>query len=234
MDETVALIVTSPPYANLLNRRRRNKSRRGDSRKNDQYLQVEQYSQDPRDRRTRPSVMVEWSGHRIVIDSGPDFREQAVREGIDRLDAVLSVIYLVFNEGYYASSGESVTRSDLSNEAIRLGRLLMELLPEPEVAGLLALMLLTDARRAARTDAGGALIPLDEQDRALWNRDLIAEEVEMLQAQIKSTLEQMVGISKSLAVIKTLKVTLNGHDDFTELGKKNANGKESRRSMEDR
>ncbi len=93
----------------------------------------------------------------------------------DRLDAVLSVIYLVFNEGYYASSGESVTRADLSNEAIRLGRLLMELLPEPEIVGLVALMLLTESRRSARTSPTGDVILLEDQDRSLWNRELIAE-----------------------------------------------------------
>ena len=93
----------------------------------------------------------------------------------DRLGTVLQVIYLVFNEGYSASSGESVTRADLSGEAIRLGRLLTELLPEPEVAGLLALMLLQESRRIARTSSAGDLILLEEQDRSLWNRDQIAE-----------------------------------------------------------
>ncbi|WP_297323803.1 RNA polymerase sigma factor [Nitrosomonas sp.] len=96
----------------------------------------------------------------------------------ERLDAVLQVIYLVFNEGYSASSGTELTRHDLSAEAIRLGRLLMELLPvEAEIRGLLALMLLQDSRRAARTSAQGDLILLDEQDRALWHRDQIAEGV---------------------------------------------------------
>lgn len=93
----------------------------------------------------------------------------------ERLDAVLAVIYLVFNEGYAASSGESLTRADLSAEAIRLGRVLMELLPDPEVMGLLALMLLQDSRRAARSSADGDIILLEEQDRGLWNRDQIAE-----------------------------------------------------------
>jgi RNA polymerase sigma-70 factor (ECF subfamily) len=93
----------------------------------------------------------------------------------DRLDSVLHVIYLVFNEGYAASSGGSLTRHDLSAEAIRLGRLIVELLPEPEGMGLLALMLLHESRRAARTSADGELVLLGDQDRALWNREQIAE-----------------------------------------------------------
>ena len=93
----------------------------------------------------------------------------------DRLDAVLRVIYLVFNEGYSASSGATLTRHDLSSEAISLGRLLMELLPEPEALGLFALMLLHDSRRAARTSPSGELILLNDQDRLLWNREQIAE-----------------------------------------------------------
>lgn len=93
----------------------------------------------------------------------------------DRLDAVLRVIYLVFNEGYSASSGATLTRHDLSTEAIRLGRLLVDLLPEPEARGLLGLMLLHESRRAARTSADGEVILLDDQDRSLWNRELIAE-----------------------------------------------------------
>ena len=93
----------------------------------------------------------------------------------DRLDAVLRVVYLVFNEGYSASSGAAVTRHDLSSEAISLGRLLVELLLEPEALGLLALMLLHDSRRAARTSPSGDLILLEHQDRSLWNRDYIKE-----------------------------------------------------------
>jgi RNA polymerase sigma-70 factor, ECF subfamily len=92
-----------------------------------------------------------------------------------RLQSVLRVIYLVFNEGYSASSGDAVLRPDLSAEAVRLGRLLHGLLPEPEVAGLLALMVLHESRRATRADAAGDLVPLDEQDRSRWNRELIAE-----------------------------------------------------------
>ena len=104
----------------------------------------------------------------------------------DRLDAVLRVVYLVFNEGYYASSGESLTRHDLSGEAIRLGRLLMELLPEPEVMGLLALILLQESRRAARSSPTGELILLDDQDRSLWNRDQIAEGTALVERALAS------------------------------------------------
>ena len=93
----------------------------------------------------------------------------------DRLDTVLQVIYLVFNEGYSASSGASLTRADLSDEAIRLGRLLVLLLPEPEAIGLLALMLLQESRHLARTSPAGDLILLEDQDRSLWNREQIAE-----------------------------------------------------------
>ena len=99
----------------------------------------------------------------------------------DRLDAVLRVVYLVFNEGYSASFGEAVTRHDLCRDAIRLGRVLIELLPEPEAMGLLGLMLLQDSRRAARTSATGELILLEDQDRALWSRDQITEGVALVQ-----------------------------------------------------
>jgi RNA polymerase sigma factor (sigma-70 family) len=116
-----------------------------------------------------------------ITVSGVPFRLPTEGERAERLDAVLHVIYLIFNEGYTSSVGPALNRPDLSNEAIRLGRMLHALLPgDAEVAGLLALMLLTDARRAARTGPGGELIPLDEQDRSLWDRARIAEGIALL------------------------------------------------------
>lgn len=108
------------------------------------------------------------------------------RELPERLEAVLRVVYLVFNEGYFASSGASLTRQHLSAEAIRLGRLLCELLPEAEVRGLLALMLLQESRRAARSDAEGRPVLLEEQDRGLWDRALIAEGQQQIEAAFAS------------------------------------------------
>ena len=108
------------------------------------------------------------------------------RELPERLEVVLRVVYLVFNEGYFASSGTSLTRQHLSAEAIRLGRLLCELLPEAEVRGLLALMLLQESRRAARSDAEGRPVLLEEQDRGLWDRALIAEGQQQIEAAFAS------------------------------------------------
>jgi RNA polymerase sigma-70 factor (ECF subfamily) len=104
----------------------------------------------------------------------------------DRLDAVLRVIYLVFNEGYSASSGATLTRQDLSGEAIRLGRLLTQLLAEPEALGLLALMLLHESRRVARTSPSGDLVLLENQDRSLWSRDYINEGLKLIQKAVSS------------------------------------------------
>jgi len=110
-----------------------------------------------------------------IRDAHIPYQVPSLGELPERLDSVLRVIYLVFNEGYSASMGTELTREDLTHEAIRLGRLLLELLPEPEVMGLLALMLLHESRRLARTSATGELVLLDEQDRSLWDRELIAE-----------------------------------------------------------
>jgi RNA polymerase sigma-70 factor (ECF subfamily) len=119
----------------------------------------------------------------------------------DRLEAVLRVVYLVFNEGYSASSGGALTRHDLSTEAIRLGRLLIELLPEPEAVGLLALMLLQDSRRAARTSPTGDLILLEHQDRSLWNRGQIAEGVSLVERALSSRRIGPYAIQAAIAAI---------------------------------
>ncbi|WP_223543443.1 RNA polymerase sigma factor [Pseudomonas sp. GL-B-12] len=110
-----------------------------------------------------------------IRDAKIPYQVPTLAELPERLDSVLRVIYLVFNEGYSASIGAELIREDLTREAIRLGRLLVELLPEPEVMGLLALMLLHESRRPARTSASGELIVLDEQDRSLWDAGLISE-----------------------------------------------------------
>jgi RNA polymerase sigma-70 factor, ECF subfamily len=118
--------------------------------------------------------------------AGIPYQVPARAELSDRLASVLHVIYLVFNEGYSASSGSFLTRRDLSAEAIRLGRLLVELLPEPEALGLLALMLLHESRRESRTSAAGELVLLDEQDRSRWDRELIAEGVNLVDRAMRS------------------------------------------------
>jgi len=110
-----------------------------------------------------------------IRDAKIPYQVPTLNELPERLDSVLRVIYLVFNEGYSASVGTELTREDLTREAIRLGRLLMELLPEPEVMGLLALMLLHESRRPARTSPSGELVLLDDQDRSLWDAGLMAE-----------------------------------------------------------
>jgi RNA polymerase sigma-70 factor, ECF subfamily len=118
-----------------------------------------------------------------------------------RLDAVLRVIYLVFNEGYAASSGASLTRHDLSGEAIRLGRLLVELLPEPEAQGLLALMLLHESRRSARTSPSGELILLEDQDRSLWDRKQIGEGISLVERALSSRRIGPYSIQAAIAAV---------------------------------
>jgi RNA polymerase sigma-70 factor, ECF subfamily len=119
----------------------------------------------------------------------------------DRLDAVLQTIYLVFNEGYAASSGASLTRADLADEAIRLGRLVIELLPDSEAIGLLALMLLQESRRTARTSATGDLILLEEQDRSLWNQSQIAEGIALVKRSLSSSQFGTYTIQAAIAAV---------------------------------
>ena len=121
-----------------------------------------------------------------IREASIPYEVPAPQELPERLDAVLQVIYLVFNEGYSAAAGAEVTRAELTGEAIRLGRLLAELQPEPEVIGLLSLMLLQESRRAARTSPSGELILLENQDRLLWNREQIAEGVAFVEKALSS------------------------------------------------
>jgi RNA polymerase sigma-70 factor (ECF subfamily) len=121
-----------------------------------------------------------------IREASIPYEVPAAKDLPERLDAVLQAIYLVFNEGYSAVAGAAVTRAELTGEAIRLGRLLTELQPEPEVIGLLALMLLQESRRVARTSATGELILLENQDRSLWNREQIAEGVALVEKALSS------------------------------------------------
>jgi RNA polymerase sigma-70 factor (ECF subfamily) len=125
----------------------------------------------------------------------------------ERLDTVLHVIYLVFNEGYSASSGSTVVRHDLSTEAITLGRLLVDLLPEPEAEGLLALMLLHDARRAARVSADGELVLLDDQDRSLWDRPQIDEGRDLVEKSLRSRRVGPYALQAAIAAVHADAVT---------------------------
>ncbi len=143
--------------------------------------------------------------------SGIPFRLPDAEERAERLGAVLHVLYLVFNEGYTASAGAELHRADLSNEAIRLTRAVHQLLPnDGEVGGLLALMLLTDARRAARTGPDGELIPLDEQDRTLWNRESIAEGVALVSAALTKGLVGEYQLQAAIAAV---------HDEAARAGR---------------
>ncbi len=121
-----------------------------------------------------------------IRDAGIPYEVPAHTALAERLESVLQVVYLVFNEGYFASSGESLTRPDLSGEAIRLGRLLVELLREPECMGLLALMLLHESRRAARSTESGEVVLLEHQDRRLWDRELIEEASRLIRTALRS------------------------------------------------
>ncbi|AMK76985.1 MULTISPECIES: RNA polymerase sigma factor [Methylomonas] len=136
-----------------------------------------------------------------IRDARIPYQVPAPAELADRLDSVLRVVYLVFNEGYSASSGAALTRHDLSEEAIRLGRLLVELLPEPEAQGLLALMLLHESRRAARTGPDGELILLDDQDRSLWDSERIAEGSALVQRALVSQRYGQYAVQAAIAAV---------------------------------
>jgi RNA polymerase sigma-70 factor (ECF subfamily) len=151
-----------------------------------------------------------------IRDARIPYQVPSPEELPQRLDNVLRVIYLVFNEGYSASSGASVTRVDLSGEAIRVGRLLVELLPEPEATGLLALMLLQESRRAARASPTGELILLADQDRSLWNRAQIEEGTALVERALAS---RRIGPYALQAAIAAVHATAESPDatDWSEI-----------------
>ena len=147
-----------------------------------------------------------------IRDARSPYQVPARDELAGRLDAVLHVVYLVFNEGYSASSGSSLTRRDLSAEAIRLGRLLVELLPEPEAIGLLALMLLHESRRAARSTPEGEIVLLADQSRHLWDRALISEGVSLVERAISSRRFGPDTLQAAIAAVHAEAVTADATD----------------------
>jgi RNA polymerase sigma-70 factor, ECF subfamily len=152
----------------------------------------------------RAKAKIRTAGIPYQVPARPDLPE--------RLNAVLPVIYLVFNEGYAASSGSALTRADLADEAIRLGRLLLELLPDPEVMGLLALMLLQESRRAARTSSTGDLILLEDQDRTRWNRALIREGQALVQRSLRSPDFGAYTVQAAIAAVHSSATTATATD----------------------
>ena len=136
-----------------------------------------------------------------IRDAGIPYEVPQRTDLPERLEAVLHVVYLVFNEGYSRSSGETLMRTDLSEEAIRLGRLIVDLLPEPEAIGLLALMLLQESRRGARTSAGGEMVLLEDQDRTLWDRDRIAEGIALVERALGSRRFGPYSIQAAIAAV---------------------------------
>ncbi|UXY50469.1 MULTISPECIES: RNA polymerase sigma factor [Pseudomonas] len=147
-----------------------------------------------------------------IRDARIPYQVPSMGELPERLDNVLRVIYLVFNEGYSATSGDSLTRADLSAEAIRLGRLLLELLPDSEVMGLLALMLLHDSRRQARTGADGELVLLEDQDRSLWNREQILEGCALVERALASRRIGMYTLQAAISAVHASAATAEATD----------------------
>jgi len=167
---------------------------------------------------TAPATMAQRivRGKAKIRDAGIPFVIPTAEELPERLEAVLAVVYLVFNEGYSATSGESLTRADLSSEAIRLGRLLVDLLPEPEVTGLLALMLLHESRRPARSTADGDLVLLEDQDRGTWDARLIAEGKALVERALGGRRFGVYSVQAAIAAVHASAATA-GETDWTQI-----------------
>ncbi len=163
---------------------------------------------------TAPSTLAQRivRGKAKIRDAGIPFAIPSAAEFQERLESVLTVIYLIFNEGYAASSGDLLTRADLSGEAIRLGRLLLELLPDPEAMGLLALMLLQESRRKARATDDGDIILLEDQDRSLWDRELIAEGQQLLARAVATRRFGFYTVQAAIAAAHASAVDANATD----------------------
>jgi RNA polymerase sigma-70 factor, ECF subfamily len=155
-------------------------------------------------------------GKAKIRDARIPYQVPPLAELPERLDSVLAVVYLVFNEGYSASSGETLTRSDLSAEAIRLGRLIVELLPDPEALGLLALMLLQESRRAARVSPTGDIVLLEDQDRSLWDREKIGEAGSLVGRAIASRRFGVYTIQAAIAAVHAAAPTA-GETNWAEM-----------------
>jgi len=152
---------------------------------------------------TSPSTIAQRivRGKSKIRDAGIPYQVPSSKDIPERLASILAVIYLVFNEGYSASSGELLTRADLSGEAIRLGRLIVELMPDSEAIGLLALMLLQESRRTARATAEGDIVLLEDQDRSLWNRSLIEEGRSLAERSLASGVSGPYGVQAAIAAV---------------------------------
>ncbi len=155
-------------------------------------------------------------GKQKIRDAGIPFEIPTVPQMPQRLDSVLSVIYLVFNEGYSASSGETLTRCDLSEEAIRLGRLLVQLLPDVEAIGLLALMLVQESRRSARTNESGDIVLLEDQDRSLWIQSYITEGCQLVQQALQTRRFGVYTIQAAIAAVHAEAAT-PGETDWPQI-----------------
>lgn len=155
-------------------------------------------------------------GKQKIRDADIPFEIPTVPQMPQRLDSVLSVIYLVFNEGYSASSGETLTRRDLSEEGIRLGRLLAQLLPDAEVIGLLALMLIQESRRTARTTSSGDIVLLEDQDRSLWDKAYIEEGSLLIQQALQTRRFGVYTIQAAIAAVHAEAPTA-GQTDWTQI-----------------